>query len=233
MPPDENDKKPDDKATPAAAEKTFTQAELGELLAKERERSKSTGAKSALDALIAKFKDAGISSEEDLETTVKFAAEAKKAAMSEAEKSAAHTKKLEAQLAQAKAEAAEAVADAAKARVIAAARPADTEAFEALYDKASKADGFDSEAWIAAQRTARAYLFEAAAAPAAAPATAPASKANAQAGARAPAAAPTAPGSKPAFNALTASKEEIAAFEASSGLQSRSPFFQENPQKTT
>lgn len=146
--------------------KTFTQEEVNVIVAKEARDAQAKGAKSVL----AKLKEAGFDVEDEgkLVEIVKTGEEARKQKQSEIERVSEEAKTAAKQAREA--------ADALKAqteenkklRALIEAKPADAELFEALYDKASKADGFEPSKWIAEQKEKRPSLFEAPAAAAAA-----------------------------------------------------------------
>ena len=151
--------------TTSPAAKTYTQEQLGGILAKERAEYKAAQA--------AKFKEFGVESEDQLAELLKSGREAREAALSESQKQAERVTKLEKEAAKAKADAAAAVAEAltarqeaTRARIVADARPTDVKAFEALYELDSKAENFDAKVWIEEQQAARPYLFAQTPAPA-------------------------------------------------------------------
>lgn len=190
-------------AQPAATPpKTFTQDEVGQLISAERGKVKDSSRKAIFDKI--QVKD-----ESELEALVKAAREAEAARLTETEKAQKRTKDLETELATARAQAAASAAEAKKARVLAEARPVDVELFEALYDKAASADGFDAKAWVEAQKKARPALFEVANAAAQQPANS---------GVRPPPPANGASGAQAPFDARKAKPDELRARATALGL---------------
>lgn len=204
--------------------KTFTQEEVGKLLADAREEAKTKGEKAGRKAVLESLKDLGIASEEELAELAKLGVAAKKEKQTVAERAAEAEKKADAAKAAAAEESKAAKREMAKARAIAKARPVDDEAFEALYDRAATQDGFDPEKWIEKQKTDRPHLFEA-------PKVDDKSKGGTQ-NKKAPANTTTNANNAPnanhgngadedKFDALTAKPEELAAWEAKQGLSRR------------
>jgi hypothetical protein len=201
----------------SAKGKTFTQEEVNAIVAREKGEALTKGQK----AVFAKLKEAGfdVDDEGKLVEMVKSGEEARKAKQSEIER-ASEEAKTAAKQARESAEALKAQTDEnKKLRALIEAKPVDPELFEALYDKASKADGFDASKWITEQKEKRPALFDAAAAAApkagenGAPPKAPASTTtNAGAGTQ-----PS--GSNGArVDASKMNAEELRAYEASIGI---------------
>lgn len=135
---------------------THSRKELDAQLADRAKR----GEKRGREELLARFKDAGITSEEDLEKLVKAHAANLEAQKTELQKERERASKAEKDAEAAKTEAASAKEEARRLRVFTGAGVKDHEVAGVLLDKARAADkDLDEKAWLEQLKKDRPYLF--------------------------------------------------------------------------
>jgi hypothetical protein len=206
-------------APATSASKTFTQEEVNRLLGERAQRA----ADGARAQLLGTLKDYGVGSTEDLTTLVRTAHEAKQAQMTELQRAQERTKTLETELARARADAEARAEDMRRSRVFRenSVAPEYEDVLGVLLDRAKTEapQTFDERAWLESIKKQRPLLFGSPPAP-----TAPSSPpipVGATTGAifPAPPAAPTAPqGTMPAFDARSATSEDLRRWEQSLGI---------------
>ena len=215
-------------APAAAAAKMFTQEEVAALLSKERDVGRTRGARDVL----AKAKELGVQSEEELVALAKAGDEARKAQMTAEQKAAEKVAKLEADLKAATERAERNELEAKRATLFADANVHDRQLAKLLHNEAiaeakAKGEAFDDAKWLDEQKTARPFLFKgtdsaATQGAAANNATAAAPKVPANT-VTAPVGAPPATvantGAAPAVDCMKMSAKEFAEFENRQGLR--------------
>lgn len=204
-----------------AGGKTFTQEEFNATLKERLDQGRTTAEKKAREALFARTKALGIETDEQLDAFVKKQDDDRKAKLSADERAAEERKALEGKVSKYEADLAERDRRIAKTEMLleAGLPPKSAKLIGALYDTASKADGFDSKAWLEAQRVEYPELF---AAPAGGQPPPPAGQ-RAPANTTLPKTPPAggAPNGGKAFDATTATDDELAAYERARGIAQR------------